>query len=244
MDLSFWSKLAPGIVFETTRKQFYNRFCYKLVVKAYCARIVQEKGSIGDELEHRRKLRDSRRYNYGGSWMSRFSDQVDDANVEQLETLRSIKNGYGSRIKMRIEEPWVQIYTEDIQTLQDIAKRFPEYLHERFLSISYPESPESKKLLEEGKIIVRPSNKIEYKYKVMLRDGTYPSDTKRAVWNYITNLGRDAKMSTATSSMLLNGHNFIWGAFLYVNDPSVLTMLSLISPTMVGKIHELVDVSN
>lgn len=244
MDLSFWSKRSPGIIFDTTRKQFYNRFCYKLVIKAYCSRVVHEKGAIADEIQHRRNLKDSRRYNYGGSWMSRFTDQVNEADEFQLDILRSIKNGYSSRIKMRIEEPWVQIYAEDLQTLQDIADRFPAYLHDKFLSISIPDSLESQRLLEEGKILVKPSNKIEYKYKVFLRDGPYTADIKRAAWQFLTNLGDDARMSPATSRMLLNEHNFIWGCFLYVNDPAVLTMLSIISPGMVGKFHELVEANN
>lgn len=244
MDLSFWSKLTPGIIYEPTRKQFYNRFCYKLVMQAHCGRIINDKGSVASELNHRRKMRDNIRYNYGGSWMSRHVDNVEAADERQLETLRSIRNGYGDRIKMRVEEPWVQIYSEDSQTLQDIANRFPQDLHSKFISISYPESDEQKKLLESGKILVKSTNKIGYKYKVFLRDGNYSSEIKQSVHDYLIALGPDVKISGGTRAMLKNGHNFIWGCFLYVNDPAVLTMVSLISPGMVGKIHELVDASN
>lgn len=244
MDLSFWSKLTPGIIYEPTRKQFYNRFCYKLVMQVHCGRIINDKGSISVELQHRRNLRDRRRYNYGGSWMSRHVDNVEAADERQLETLRSIRNGYDSRIKMRVEEPWVQIYAEDIQTLQDIANRFPQDLHSKFISISFPDSVESQRLLEEGKILTRPGNKIEYKYKVFFRDGSYSPEIKKAVCNYLDNLGKDVKVSQATRSMLLNGHNFIWGCFVYVNDPALLTMVSIIGPGMVGKIHELVTANH
>jgi hypothetical protein len=244
MDLSFWSKLKPGIIYEPTRKQFYNRFCYKLVMQAHCGRIINDKGSISDELQHRRNLRDRRRYNYGGSWMARHVDNVDAADERQLEILRSIRNGYDNRIKMRVEEPWVQIYSEDVQTLEDIANRFPQDLHSNFISISYPESDEQKKLLESGKILVKSTNKIGYKYKVFLRDGNYSSEIKQSVHDYLIALGSEVKVSGGTRAMLKNGHNFIWGCFLYVNDPAVMTMVSLISPGMVGKIHELVDASN
>jgi hypothetical protein len=138
----------------------------------------------------------------------------------------------------------VQIYTEDLQTLKDIAERFPPFLQQKFMTVSFPESPEKQRLLEEGKILLRPSNKITYKYKVFLRDGNYSSDIKRSAYNFLSGLGADVKVSTATASMLLNGHNFIWGCFVYVNDPAILTMLSIISPGMVGKIHELVDAEN
>jgi hypothetical protein len=244
MDLSFWNKLSSHIYYEPTRKQFYNRFCYKLVIEVVAGRIIQSKVSIDDEIAHRRKMRDSIKYNYGGSWMARNVDNIDKVSVEQLEILRSIRNGYGTRIKMRVEEPWVQIYTEDLQTLKDIANRFPPDLQQKFMTVSFPESEEKQQLLEQGKILVRPSNKIAYKYKVFLRDGNYSSDIKRSVYNFLMGLGPDVKVSTATASMLLNGHSFIWGGFLYVNDPAVLTMVSIISPTIIGKIHELVGAEN
>jgi len=244
MDLSYWNKLSSHIFYEPTRKQFYSRFCYKLVIEVVAGRIIQSKVPIEDEIAQRRKMRDSVKYNYGGSWMSRHMDTIDKVSPEQLEILRSIRNGYGNRIKMRVEEPWVQVYTEDLQTLKDIANRFPPELQQKFMTVSFPESPEKQQLLEEGKILTRPSNKIAYKYKVFLRDGNYSSDIKRSAYNFLMGLGPDVKVSSATASMLLNGHNFIWGGFLYVNDPSVLTMLSIISPGMVGKIHELVGAEN
>ncbi len=215
-----------------------------MVIEAIAGRIIQSKVPIDDEIAHRRKMRDSIKYNYGGSWMARNVDNIDKVSPEQLAILRSIRNGYDNRIKMRVEEPWVQIYADNIQTLKDIANRFPPELQQKFMTVSFPESEEKQKLLEEGKILVRPSNKITYKYKVFLRDGSYSSDIKRSAYNFLVGLGPDVKVSTATASMLLNGHNFIWGCFLYVNDPSVLTMLSIISPGMVGKIHELVDAEN
>lgn len=244
MDSSYWSKLSPEIVYQPTRKQFYNRFCYKLVIEAHCARVVQEKGTVADEMARRRKMRESIRYNYGGSWMSKFVDNIDGADELQLETLRSIRNGYGDKIKMRIEEPWVQIYSEDLDTLKAIASRFPPYLQQKFLTIFFPESEQQKELLESGKILVKSTSKIGYKYKVFLRDGQYTAETKKSVHDYLAALGSDVKVSAGTRSMLLSGHGFMWGCFLYTNDPAVLTMVSIICPTMVGKIHELVDAEN
>jgi hypothetical protein len=215
-------------------------------MQAYGARVVLEKGSVAEKVEDRIQLRQSlRSYNYGGSWMNQhIQDQIQNASITQLEILRSIRNGYGDSVKMRIEEPWVQIYAEDIQTLQDIANRFPADLHKNFLSISFPESEEKKCQLEQGKILVKSIDKIGYKYKVILKDGNYSSDVKQSIHDYLTSIGDEVKMSKGTRAMLTNGHNFVWGSFLYVNDPAILTMLALISPGMVGKIHELVDDRN
>lgn len=245
MDLSYWTQLNPNIVYEPTRKQFYGQFCYKLILTVYGARVINGKDTVADEVAYRQHLAQSRRsYNYGGSWMKSSQDDIDKIDPVQLETLRSIKNGYGNAIKIRIEEPWLQIYAADLQTLKDIAGRFTPSQQQSITGISFPDSDESKQLLESGKILVKSVNKIGFKYKVFLKDGSYPPDVKRSVADYLDALGADVKVSVATRSMLKNGHSFIWGCFLYVNDPAVMTMVSLISPRMVGKIHELVDGDN
>jgi len=245
MDLLYWTQLNPNIVYEPTRKQFYGRFCYKLILTVYGARIINGKDTVANEVALRQRLSQTRRnYNYGGSWMRSSQDDFDKIDPVQLETMRSIKNGYGSAIKIRIEEPWVQIYTEDLQTLKDIAGRFTQTQQHSITGVSFPDSNESKQLLEAGKILVKSVNKIGFKYKVFLKDGSYSPDIKRSVFDYLTALGNDVKVSAATQTMLSNGHSFIWGCFLYVNDPAVMTMVSLISPRMVGKIHELVDGDN
>ena len=247
MDSLFWTSLNPNIVCESTRKQFYSQYCYKLVVEAYGARsIIDARPTtyIANHISERK----SKQYNYGGSWggagswASRQLAELNKADPAFLEELRSIKNGYCGKIRMRIEEPWVQIYTKDEQTLMNIATRlnYDRTIAGRLLSVSTPASPEQQSLLEAGHIIAAPNSKQEYKYKIVLRDGSYSMETKQLVVNYLKTMEDEVKVSKANMQMLEGPLKYIWGCFVYTNDPSIMSMIGLIAPGMVGKIHEIV----
>jgi hypothetical protein len=247
MDPQFWTSLNPNIVCESTRKQFYSQYCYKLVVEAYGARSIIDARPTTHIVNHISE-RKSKQYNYGGSWggagswAARQIAELNKADPTFLEELRSIKNGYCGKVRMRIEEPWIQIYTRDEQTLMDIATRlnYDSTIAGRILSVSTPDSPEHQKLLEEGHIIAAPNSKQEYKYKIILRDGHYSKETKQLVVNYLKTMENEVKVSKANMTMLEGPLRYIWGCFVYTNDPAIMSMIGLIAPGMVGKIHEIV----
>jgi hypothetical protein len=251
MDSLYWLKINPKIICESTRKQFYNRFCYKLVVEAYGARSVNDATPneyIANHIDERKAK--SKQYNYsgswsnGGSWAQRQLRELNKADPTMLEEIRSMKNGYGNQIKVRIEEPWVQFYTQDEQTLRDVAARLTYDPHNavRLLSVSIPDSLEHQLLLEQGIILTGPASKIEHKYRVYMRDGTYGREIKSQVAAYFESLGDEIKISKGNMSMLKGHLQFIWGCQFYTNDPAIATMLSLIAPGIVRKIHEIVKV--
>lgn len=236
MDLLFWKHLNPNIVHESTRKQFYGKFCYKLVLEAFAGRVINDEGSsVTDAINLR--IQTARTLNYGGSWRINPISDLQKASESLLTELRSIKNGYDNRIKIRIEEPWLQIYASDEDTLKAIANRFNANDRKHLISVSTPESTGHQALLEEGCIIVKKDN--GYKYKVYLRDGNYSVDSKRNLLNYVMNLKPDVKYSDSLVAQLTTNHPWIWGCYFYINDLQLITAISLISPGIVGKIHEL-----
>lgn len=236
MDTSFWTTLNPNIRVEATTKQYFGRFLYKMVVFAKCGRLIHSKVTIVDALLER-KERNRVIYNYGGSWWQRNRLNSDDADVVLLATLRDIKNEYGDKIRMRIEEPNVQIYTEDEDTLKDIAIRILP--NEAVNIVSLPENDEVVPLLKDGAIIKHTPQ--EYKYKVIFRDGRYNIQIKHQVLQYLINLDKDTvKLPQNCVSMLGNSMEYSWGMYFFTNDKSVVTFISLIAPTLVSNIHELV----
>jgi hypothetical protein len=236
MDLLFWKHLNPNIVHESTRKQFYGKFCYKLVLEAFAGRVINDdRSSITDAINLR--IQTARTLNYGGSWRINPISDLQKASESLLTELRSIKNGYEDKIKIRIEEPWVQIYTSDEGTLKDIANRFDVNDRKSLISVSTPESTDHQALLEEGCIIVKKDN--GYKYKVFIRDGNYGVDSKHNLLNYLKELGPEVKFSQSVINQLSTKYPWVWGCYFYTNDLQLITTISLISPGIVGKIHEL-----
>jgi hypothetical protein len=105
-----------------------------------------------------------------------------------------------------------------------------------------PKDQEQEELLNNGAILKRSESK--FTHKVILRDGRYPTEIKRSLLNYLDNLGDDASVSKGCRRMLQSNYTHTWGVWFYINDPSVVTFINLMDPTIVSNIHTLVSVSN
>lgn len=239
MDLSFWTQLAPKITYEPTRKRFFNRYLCRLVIECPGGRIVNDLTSdVAEALKSRTE--NSKFYNHGGSWFRRPDRFLDNASVSQLTMIRDLKRDYGDVAKFRVEEPWIQIYTETEQTLRVIAKRIADDNSKSLMLVSFPASDAQQTILNDDQIIIKANSKIKHRYKVIFKDGTYPIETKQQILDYLDNLGDSVSVSKGTRSMLTKQFNYIWGCFIYVDDPKLITFINLIQPNIISKIHELV----
>lgn len=238
MAISYWTKLNPDIVKEATTKQFYNRYLYKMVLELYGGRSINIKSgeSIAEYLNERIAVR--RTYNYGGSWHQRYIKDLQAANPDHLELVKTLKEEYSDQVKFRVEEPLVQIYAETEDMLKVVAAALGADLQKKIKVISCPNSG-TEQSLKDGKILVD-SYKTPYRYKIMIRDGAYHSDVKHRVLDYLTAIGdQECRVSKGTAQMLKNQNTYIWGGFFYANDLSLVTFIKLIHPDIIGKIHEL-----
>lgn len=182
----------------------------------------------------------ARSYNWAGSWLNDRHRVTLSLTDESLLTIgRNIKNQYGNSIRVRVEEPTVQFYAADQQTLRDIAHHFcyPYDFRYRVKEINGPESAEQADVLLKGAIIRRTS---DYRYKVVLRDGRYSTEVKQQVLTYLENLGNQIRITPKCREMLAAPHIHSWGVFFYTDDPDLTIMLRLIDPNIVGNIHELI----
>lgn len=239
MDTLFWTTLNPNITVEETTKQFYGRFFYRLVINAPGARSIDAKVSINVALEQRRAY--ARSYNYGGSWWGgRERALVDNADPVLLNILKDVKQLYAEDIRMRIEEPNVQIYSEDLQVLHTIAARINSATlmnDTALVSISMPRNEAAKEMLRNGVIIKK--NAQEFKYKIMFKDGRYSQTAKTQILNYLMSLEDTVKVPLSSQRMLTNTFESCWGVYFYSKDVSIITFIKLIEPTIVSNIHEL-----
>ena len=68
------------------------------------------------------------------------------------------------------------------------------------------------------------------------RDGNYDTHTKQSILNQLSQRD-DVKIPPQLRRELGKKYPALWGAYLYSNDDSIVTILSLISPGIVGNIH-------
>jgi hypothetical protein len=204
-------------------------------------RSIYSKKDIASEIENR-KIWD-RDVNHLGWWGNK-NKGLDMASISFLTTLKNIKNDNHLNLKIRIEEPSVQIYAESESDLQQIVKLDERDFKNYIESISMPENEEVIQLLNSNSIIR--SSDSGYKYKVVLRDGKYGIDVKQNILNFLDNIDQDQIKITsgARQSLETNNHGFLWGCYFYTNDIGITTFLSLIAPNLISNIHELVVRTN
>ena len=118
MDTLYWKRLSESVQIANTTKQFYSKYLYKMVLNAPGCKSIAD-NDIASSLSYR--TLHSRTVNYGGSWYgARDTRFASEADVVWLERLKALKLS-NPDIKVRCEEPKVQIYTPDEATLKQVV---------------------------------------------------------------------------------------------------------------------------
>jgi len=242
MDISFWIQCNPKITVDHTAKKFYGKFLYKLVVYCPAGRLIDAKGPMDAALEHRRTV--AKNINHGGWWGRRTNPDLEHADVEFLDMLREVRHDRSMGIKLRVEEPMIQIYADSDATLQTfVSTHFASNQKNYVRSISGPIDSEAEAVLNSGAIIRKENN--GYQYKIILKDGRYTSEIKQNLLAYLENQGLEqVQLSSSARVMLSKSTGYVWNLYFYSNDISMITFLNLISPGIVSNYHELVVLSN
>lgn len=238
MDISKWIQFNPKLTVEHTTKKYFGKFLYKIVVFCPAGRLIDSKDPMDTALEHRKMV--NKNFNYGGYWGNRHNRDLDQADIALLETMRGIrKNPAG--VKLRVEEPRIQIYANSEEELLEIANTQLLAFSSAIESIAGPADKAAEEALNSGAIIRKKD--IGYRYKIIIRDGRYSVEDKNALYNYLTNLGPETvKVSPTGFGMLQKSTGFIWNLYLYTNDSSIITFLNLMHPGVVLNCHELIVV--
>jgi hypothetical protein len=236
MATSFWTKYNPNISVEHTTKKFYGRYLYRAVVYAPAGRVIDDKKSIQSCIDYRRMLATS----MSGWYQTRLNKDLDKVDISFLEKLRELRHNKLPGIKLRVEEPYIQIYADSLTNLENLViDYFQHFPHSYVTSISTPADAKAEAILNSGAIIRKTDS--GFKYKVLIRDGKYPPEIKHSILQYLYSLGTDqVTIPPGGIEMLTKTSSYIWNLYFYVNDPALVTFLNLISPGMVSNIHELV----
>ena len=238
MDISKWIQFNPKITVEQTTKKYFGKYLFKIVVYCPAGRLIDSKGSMNDALIHRREVHKS--INYGGYWGNRNNKNLDKADVEFLEVLRELRNNDLLGIKLRVEEPSVQIYAESEEKLYEIVTKYFSHLQNNYITaIAGPVDKNAEDILNSGAIIRKKD--VGYTHKIIIRDGRYGTDLKQNLLVYLESMGPEiAKVSKSGTELLRKSSGYIWNLYVYTNDPSIVTFLNLIDPNLVLNCHQLI----
>lgn len=236
MDILYWINHNKNVALHATQKMFFKKYLCRLQIYCPGGRSIFE-NDLRTSLEQRKNL--SKSINPGGSWFSRNTRFLVDADAAQLSVVRDLLAN--KDIKVRVEEPTVSIYAESESRLKEIIELFDHRFHDRVRTVSVPKNVEHAELLTENKILKR-SRRNQYRYKVVLKDGRVDPARKINILNYLLSLGDIISIPKAAISMLENRYSGFWGIYYYTNDPSINTFVELIEPGVVANVYEIVVV--
>ena len=236
MDIKFWTRCSPNITVEHTAKKYYNKYLYKIVVYCPAGRLIDSKGPMADALEHRKNI--YKHINNSGWWGARQNRDINSADIYLLDRLRLIRKTVNN-VKLRVEEPRVQIYAETEDELVNLILDHLQPFAKHIETLSGPADTHAEEILNSGAIIRKTDN--GYSHKILLRDGRYGSQTKETILQYLDNLQKETvSVPKSCRDMFTKSTSYVWNCYFYTNDPSVTTFLNLIQPGIVSNCHELV----
>jgi len=187
-----------------------------------------------------RTYNNSTHYSYGGSWFNtKMARYLQEADIKHLKTLQDIRLGSTVySIKVRVEEPRVDIYAHSEDKLKLIAEMLdnPAWV----ISVYGPQTSEQKILLVDNKVLRK--RKPKWQYKVNLSERNFSGITRQTVWNYLNNLGDEVSVPKHTYEQLTKNHDWMWGGYFRTNDLGVVHMIRLIDPNIVREVSELVQI--
>lgn len=239
MDSLYWKKLIPDIKIVPSTQLFYKQYVYRLELQAYAGKCISSDATIEETLAVRKISH--RQINYGGSWGAKINRNLKNADVVWLKYLQIFRQANLNNLKIRIEEPAIQIYSSDEQALADFVRDLPDEFKKYVTSISRPESDQTMDLILAGKKIVK--KQPTYEFKICFRDGNYNYNVRNDVMNYLDSLGNLVRIPKHFRDHFTKPYDTIWDCYIYSNDIKLATFIQLINPNLIRTIIEMATTS-
>lgn len=237
MDTLFWKQLHPDIKVQHSKQMLYGKYPCRLVIRCNGSSMLRyPETPFADQMEWNQRV-----VNYGGSWRRSMTTRPSAKDLQLLVNLKTYRADLAeqdsAQIKIRIEDPMVQIYATDTALLEEFARQvfagIPDVAD--FLeSITIPKDTHDLALLEQGYVLRSHS---DFLFKINLRDGKYSQSTRSNLLQYLDALAPDVSIPKNTRDQLekVRG-DFIWGGYFYAMDEDIKLMIGMINPKLIRSV--------
>jgi len=239
MDTLFWTQLNPTVKIKYNKKQFYNKYLYKIVMLVPAANIVQDNlkepesnTTIRARITKYNKYTQTRRY-FGMAVIS-TDRRRKVAEEKQINQYIKFVSKNRDNLHLRYEMPYLSIYSNDIDLLKSLAKSDKENL----VGFYGPSDEQAKQALERGEIIVKRIN--GYNLKIVLKEiSDIDLEEKKNIINCLNNMGNVVKLPLHCKTNLERPYRWMSSSYFYAKDDGIITLLNLIKPGIVQGIFKL-----
>jgi hypothetical protein len=229
MDTLLWEKLTPTVKFNHCKKLFFNKFLYKATVFCPGSRLVVDVDdkaiSVADKLKRRELL-------YGVYLRnSSITPSIKSAVIAQLDYFLNLKRSKSDIIKMRCEEPYLDLYCQNESQLFEIVDNSP-MIKDRLLEVYGPKNAVEKRALLDGKIIM--SKECNYKYKIILKNKC-DYDTRQALYKHLLKWGDQVSIPPGVVKNLNSAYSY-GEKYFYAMDKDIKMAIDIIDPNLITQI--------
>jgi hypothetical protein len=174
----------------------------------------------------------------GLSYATRAAYLKEHAVPNQLQYFLDLKRSNNNQLRIRIEEPTITIYSDNLNLLYNITAGMPNA--DRLEQVHKPVNAQATAALNRGEIVI--NSTTEYDYKVMLKEISFvDTSIKQNILDYLYNLDKNDEV-VLTKGLVKNlGTNFSYfpGGYFYAKNEKIATFVSLICPGIVSGIFKL-----
>ena len=241
MVMLSWTKLNPTCKVKDTTKIFYGKYLYKAVLHIPLAGVIRHDPHSKLTIESLVDIRKSnyRKFYSNIKWNGRSDHirraQYNEVDIDQLKYWQRVLRENKNQLKHRIEEPWIQLYTNDEQLLYNLINSDKKSL----LELYRPNNEDCKQILQSNQIIVK--KPTDYHYKIYLKEGySLSADLRNNLAQYFNSLGDDIKLTNSVHYNLFLRKLWFTGGYFYAKDDKIVTFISLMAPGFISGIFRLV----
>lgn len=230
MDILFLRTLNPTLSLVETKSLFYNKFYYRIQIKAPgIRRHVYYKGDLA-------KI--SLQKEFHTIYSSNYNDKI-DLTLNNCIYKIIVNN---PNIKFRIEHPYISLYLQTEQDLDRIVSLILELNKIELLKeICAPNKITINDLADNTILVKKIPNR--YQYKVVVKGGVGTDDyiqKRQGLSNYLYNLGNEVYCRNL--NLVTDSKYYYNSTYFYCTDDKIILLLQLSYPDLIGKTFRVVKV--
>lgn len=190
---------------------------------------------VNFDLERQIQAHNTRVLKY--KWGTKISDESAEGIRIVYSVLKETKvtETKVTAFRSRIEGSYVTFFSNDENFLFDLTSKMVGGNAIQYVDVCRPKSDE-----HAGKLIAGSVNStMPYKYKAVTRVTEMTQDEKSAILNILNQ--DEHKINDRLRRTLSESHKHVLQSYFYTNDMKIMTLISLIHPMFIKKIHTIIS---
>lgn len=225
-----WKSIPTHVSIKSSNRAFYGKYKYSVNWRFPFAFLLRDWKLLNFDLESR--ISSYRENSYNRKWLPHIKD--DEVAVVR-GVYQTISDCDTVDFRFRIEGSYITFFSNDESFLFNLTQAATSRANIHNIIVCKPSSEKNAEMLLLGCI----KSNIPFKYKAVTRITEMTTDEKGAILNILNQDGH--KLNDRLRRTLTEPNPHVVQSHFYTNDMQILTLISLIHPMFIKKIHTIIS---